>query len=63
MRPGITGWAQVNGLRGLRGDVSIDERLRFDLEYQREWSLGLDARILVRTLLTVIGDTIRELGS
>jgi lipopolysaccharide/colanic/teichoic acid biosynthesis glycosyltransferase len=63
MRPGITGWAQVNGLRGLRGDISIGERLRFDLEYQREWSLGLDARILMRTLLTVIGDTIRELGS
>jgi lipopolysaccharide/colanic/teichoic acid biosynthesis glycosyltransferase/glycosyltransferase involved in cell wall biosynthesis len=61
MRPGITGWAQVNGLRGLRGNVSIAERLRFDIEYQREWSLAFDARILLRTVLTVIGDTIREL--
>jgi lipopolysaccharide/colanic/teichoic acid biosynthesis glycosyltransferase/glycosyltransferase involved in cell wall biosynthesis len=61
MRPGITGWAQVNGLRGLRGNVSIAERLRFDIEYQRQWSLALDARILLRTLLTVVGDTIREL--
>jgi lipopolysaccharide/colanic/teichoic acid biosynthesis glycosyltransferase/glycosyltransferase involved in cell wall biosynthesis len=58
MRPGITGWAQVNGLRG---NVSIAERLRLDIEYQREWSLRLDARILMRTLLTVVGDTIREL--
>ncbi len=58
IRPGITGWAQVNGLRG---NVSIAERLRFDMEYQNTWSLALDARILVRTFLTVIGDTIREL--
>jgi lipopolysaccharide/colanic/teichoic acid biosynthesis glycosyltransferase/glycosyltransferase involved in cell wall biosynthesis len=63
MRPGITGWAQVNGLRGLRGDVAIAERLRFDLEYQRKWSLALDARILMRTVLTVVSDTIRELGA
>jgi lipopolysaccharide/colanic/teichoic acid biosynthesis glycosyltransferase/glycosyltransferase involved in cell wall biosynthesis len=58
MRPGITGWAQVNGLRGC---VSIAERLRFDLEYQRNWSLLLDARILLRTFGTVFRDTIREL--
>ncbi|MDP8999495.1 MAG: sugar transferase [Myxococcota bacterium] len=58
VRPGITGWAQVNGLRG---DVSIAERLRFDLEYLREWSLAFDGRILVRTLFTVVRDTIREL--
>jgi lipopolysaccharide/colanic/teichoic acid biosynthesis glycosyltransferase len=58
IRPGITGWAQVNGLRG---NVSIGERLRFDIEYLRERSLALDGRILVRTLSTVVGDTIREL--
>jgi lipopolysaccharide/colanic/teichoic acid biosynthesis glycosyltransferase/glycosyltransferase involved in cell wall biosynthesis len=59
MRPGITGWAQVNGLRG---NVSISERLAFDLEYNRKWSFALDARILMRTLSTVVRDTVRELG-
>jgi lipopolysaccharide/colanic/teichoic acid biosynthesis glycosyltransferase/glycosyltransferase involved in cell wall biosynthesis len=58
MRPGITGWAQVNGLRG---NVSISERLKFDLEYQAKWSLALDARILMQTFATVVKDTIREL--
>src|SRR5262249_18689384 len=58
MQPGITGWAQVNGLRG---DVSIPERLRHDLDYLREWSLGLDGRIMLRTLSTVCGDTVRAL--
>jgi lipopolysaccharide/colanic/teichoic acid biosynthesis glycosyltransferase len=56
MRPGITGWAQVNGLRG---DVSIPERLRHDLQYLGMWSLMLDARILWRTMATVWRDTRR----
>ncbi len=60
MRPGITGWAQVNGLRG-NINLSISERLRFDLQYLRDWSLALDARILVRTASTVLGDTIRSM--
>jgi lipopolysaccharide/colanic/teichoic acid biosynthesis glycosyltransferase/glycosyltransferase involved in cell wall biosynthesis len=59
VRPGITGWAQVNGLRG---NVPIAKRLEFDLQYFREWSLGLDARILLRTVSTVWSDTLRELG-
>jgi lipopolysaccharide/colanic/teichoic acid biosynthesis glycosyltransferase/glycosyltransferase involved in cell wall biosynthesis len=59
IRPGITGWAQVNGLRG--DVVSIAERLRFDLEYVRERSLVLDGRILLRTVSTILGDTLREL--
>ncbi len=58
IRPGITGWAQVNGLRG---NVSIAERLRFDLQYLRERTMALDGRILVRTVSTVLGDTVREL--
>ncbi len=60
VRPGITGWAQVNGLRGNK-NVSIADRLHFDLQYLTRWSLALDARILVRTFSTVIGDTIRSL--
>ncbi len=46
MRPGITGWAQVHGFRG---DTSISERTRYDVEYVRNWSLLLDLRILLRT--------------
>jgi lipopolysaccharide/colanic/teichoic acid biosynthesis glycosyltransferase len=56
MRPGITGWAQVNGLRG---HVSIAERLAFDLRYLRRWSLSLDLRILGSTVSTVWRDTRR----
>jgi lipopolysaccharide/colanic/teichoic acid biosynthesis glycosyltransferase len=58
MRPGITGWAQVNGLRGR---VSIADRLHFDLEYLRNFSLLLDGIILTRTLSTVWRDTRRAL--
>ena len=47
VRPGITGWAQVNGLRG---DTSISERVRYDRWYITNWSLGLDISILFRTL-------------
>ncbi len=43
---GMTGWAQVHGLRG---DAPVRERLRYDLEYVRRWSLGLDLRILALT--------------
>ena len=48
VRPGMTGWAQVNGLRG---DTSIEERVDYDLWYIQNWSVGLDVRILVRTAL------------
>jgi len=56
MRPGITGWAQVNGLRG---QVSIAERLSYDLRYLRSWSLVLDCRIFLRTATTVWRDSRR----
>ncbi|MBA3700068.1 MAG: sugar transferase [Planctomycetes bacterium] len=50
VRPGITGWAQVNG----RNATSWEERLRLDVWYVDHWSLWLDLRILLRTIWTVI---------
>ncbi|HTO94974.1 MAG TPA: undecaprenyl-phosphate glucose phosphotransferase [Bacteroidota bacterium] len=47
VKTGVTGWAQVNGLRG---DTSIEERIKFDLYYIENWSLAFDVRILLRTL-------------
>jgi len=46
VRPGITGWAQVNGYRG---DTSIEERIKHDIWYIEHWSLWLDIRICLRT--------------
>jgi Undecaprenyl-phosphate glucose phosphotransferase len=47
VRTGVTGWAQVNGLRG---DTSIEERIKYDLYYIENWSLAFDVKILLRTL-------------
>ena len=46
VRPGITGWAQVNGLRG---DTSIEKRVEYDIWYIENWSLWLDIKILFMT--------------
>ena len=52
VKPGITGWAQVNGWRGeTTGLEKMEGRVRHDLYYIENWSLGLDLRILARTLL------------
>ena len=56
IRPGITGWAQVNGYRGGDDLESMTKRIECDLEYLRCWSLGLDIRIILRTVLLVIND-------
>lgn len=47
VRPGMTGWAQVNGFRG---DTSIRKRIDCDLYYIENWSLGLDMKILLMTI-------------
>ena len=47
VRPGMTGWAQVNGYRG---DTSIRKRIEYDLYYIENWTLGLDFKILVLTV-------------
>jgi Undecaprenyl-phosphate glucose phosphotransferase len=49
IQAGMTGWAQIHGYRG---DTSIEERLRYDLEYIQQWSLLFDLKILVLTLVT-----------
>jgi exopolysaccharide biosynthesis polyprenyl glycosylphosphotransferase len=46
IKPGITGWAQVNGLRG---DTDLTERIRCDLYYMENWSLTLDIQIMLMT--------------
>jgi Undecaprenyl-phosphate glucose phosphotransferase len=52
VKPGITGWAQVNGWRGeTRTATQIEERVRCDLYYIDNWSLVLDAKILWRTAM------------
>ncbi|ACB76720.1 sugar transferase [Opitutus terrae] len=48
VRPGLTGWAQVNGLRG---DTSLTERIRYDLYYIEKWSLWFDIQIMALTFL------------
>lgn len=47
VKTGMTGWAQVNGLRG---NTSLEERLKYDLYYIENWSMGFDMKILLRTL-------------
>ncbi len=51
MKAGMTGWAQVNGLRG---DTSIEERTKYDLWYVENWSLWLDIKIIVRTAIQTL---------
>jgi exopolysaccharide biosynthesis polyprenyl glycosylphosphotransferase len=52
-KAGITGWAQVNGLRG---DTSIEERTRYDLYYVENWSLLFDIKIMIKTLIRISTD-------
>jgi Undecaprenyl-phosphate glucose phosphotransferase len=53
MKAGITGWAQVNGLRG---DTPLEQRIEYDLYYIQHWSLFFDIRILARTVARVFRD-------
>ena len=46
VKPGLTGWAQVNGLRG---DTSIQKSIEYDLYYIENWTLGFDIKILFLT--------------
>ena len=61
VRPGITGWAQVNGLRG---DTSIEERVKYDIWYIENWSLSLDIKIVWKTVFggLVNQENVRQSG-
>ena len=48
VKPGMTGWAQIHGLRG---NTSIPKRIRYDMEYIENWSLLLDLKILILTVV------------
>ena len=49
VRPGLTGWAQVNGLRG---DSSIKKRIEYDIYYIENWTIGFDIKIILMTFFT-----------
>jgi putative colanic acid biosynthesis UDP-glucose lipid carrier transferase len=55
VKPGITGWAQVNGLRGETETLDkMEQRVRYDLYYIENWSLLFDLYILLRTPLALL---------
>jgi len=57
VKPGITGWAQVNGHRGETDTIEkMQARVEYDLEYLRNWSLGLDLVIILRTVKSMVSD-------
>ena len=57
VRPGITGWAQVNGHRGETDTIEkMQARIEYDMEYLRNWSLAFDLRIIARTIKVMFYD-------
>ncbi|TFW35992.1 undecaprenyl-phosphate glucose phosphotransferase [Massilia horti] len=55
VKPGITGWAQVNGLRGETATLDkMEARIQYDLDYLRNWSLWLDLWIILKTVKVVL---------
>jgi putative colanic acid biosynthesis UDP-glucose lipid carrier transferase len=57
VKPGITGWAQVNGHRGETDTIEkMEARVQYDLEYLRNWSIALDVQIILRTIRLVLFD-------
>jgi Undecaprenyl-phosphate glucose phosphotransferase len=53
VKSGITGWAQVHGLRG---NTSLEKRIQYDIEYIERWSVWLDLKIIAMTLVRVLVD-------
>jgi exopolysaccharide biosynthesis polyprenyl glycosylphosphotransferase len=59
VKSGVTGWAQVNGLRG---DTSVKERTEYDIYYVENWSLSLDLRILLMTMKYILTEGLSRVG-
>ena len=58
VRPGITGWAQVSGWRGETDTLEkMQARVDHDLEYLKNWTIGLDLRIMLKTVKVMLGDS------
>ena len=53
VKPGMTGWAQINGYRG---NTSIVKRIEYDIFYVENWSVWLDIKIFIKTIPTLITD-------
>jgi len=53
VKAGVTGWAQVHGLRG---NTSLEKRIQYDLEYIERWSLWLDLKIIAVTVVRIVFD-------
>jgi lipopolysaccharide/colanic/teichoic acid biosynthesis glycosyltransferase len=59
VKPGITGWAQVNGWRGPTETIDqIRSRVEFDLYYIENWSLALDFSVMVKTAFSLFGENV-----
>lgn len=57
VKPGLTGWAQINGLRGELDSIEkLEQRVKHDIEYIDRWSLWLDLKIIARTILHILYD-------
>jgi putative colanic acid biosynthesis UDP-glucose lipid carrier transferase len=58
VKPGVTGWAQVNGYRGeIKSDEQLQKRIECDINYMEQWSMWLDIRIIILTIYkSFIGD-------
>ncbi|MGY4362370.1 lipopolysaccharide/colanic/teichoic acid biosynthesis glycosyltransferase [Bradyrhizobium sp. i1.7.7] len=55
MKPGLTGWAQVNGFRGETPTIDLmEKRVEYDIWYVSNWSIWLDIRIILKTALALI---------
>ena len=55
VKPGMTGWAQVNGARGQTDTIEkMEKRVQYDIYYAENWSLWLDLKILIMTIVIVI---------
>ena len=55
VKPGMTGWAQVNGFRGETNTIGkMEDRVRYDIYYTENWSFFFDLRIMLQTVIVLI---------